>query len=74
MTIATHAPFRPGIFAAGASADQGFFASLRAALERYLDYRRTLAQLRTLSIRQRDDVGIAGLDLKSVARAAAEAR
>lgn len=46
------------------------FARLRASISRRLRHRRTIVQLSELSIRQREDVGIAGLDLNAVARRA----
>jgi len=67
--MTTIASSRPGFFAVGERTD-GIIATLRRTLAEYLDYRRTLAQLRALSIRQRDDLGIAGLDMQDVARAA----
>ncbi len=69
MTTALLAPFRPGAFAGPERAD-GPIARLRAALAGRMAFRRTLAELQGLSIRQREDLGFAGLDLAAVARGA----
>lgn len=70
MTTAMLAPFRPGAFKAESAFD-GFLSRAAAKLATYAEYRRTLAELRALTGRQREDAGFAGHDLKTVARAAA---
>jgi uncharacterized protein YjiS (DUF1127 family) len=45
-------------------------AALGRAWRQYRSYRQTQAELRALSIRQREDVGLAGADLEAVAREA----
>lgn len=70
MTMADFAQHRPG-----AAADRSFgFTNLTAAWVRawndYRAYRSALRELRGLSLREREDVGIVGLDLAQVARAA----
>jgi uncharacterized protein YjiS (DUF1127 family) len=69
MTTALLAPFRPGAFAGEPRHDHPL-GRLRAAVLRRLRHRRTVGQLRGLSIRQREDIGIAGLDINAVARRA----
>jgi uncharacterized protein YjiS (DUF1127 family) len=70
MTTAMLAPFRPGAFNPESAFD-GILARAAAKLATYAEYRRTLAELRALTDRQREDLGLAGLDVKAVAHSAA---
>lgn len=70
MTQALYLPSRPGVFGQAERTVATKAAGLRKALARYLDYRRTLSELRALSPRQRDDIGLADLDMTDVARSA----
>ncbi len=45
-------------------------AALRRAWTDQRTYRRSLAELRAMSIRQREDLGFAGLDLEAITHAA----
>ena len=71
MTTAMLAPFRADAFQDCERTTDGFMAKAAARFAAYLDYRRTLDELRALTARQRADMGFAGSDVKSVARAAA---
>ncbi|MBA3324365.1 MAG: DUF1127 domain-containing protein [Rhodobacteraceae bacterium] len=70
MTTITYRPTRPGVFADAEQVANGWLTQLHGALAARRVYRRTLAELRALSMRQREDIGIAGLDEKPLARAA----
>lgn len=71
MTTATFAPSRPGVLAGGDELNlPNPIAQLRRAWATYRDYRKTLAELRAMTVRQHEDLGIAGLDLKAVAQRA----
>lgn len=71
MTTATRAPFRPEVFADfDARSIRGLLAPLHRAWTDRRTYLRSLAELRALSIRQREDLGIAGLDLADIAHRA----
>lgn len=70
MTTAMLAPFRPGAFN-DESAFDGILSRAAARLAAYAKYRRTLAELRALTERQREDLGFAGKDIEAVAHAAA---
>jgi uncharacterized protein YjiS (DUF1127 family) len=68
MTTAAFAPSRFGVLGAGERTELGILAPIWKALEDWRTYRRTLQALRALDMRQREDLGIAGLDMKAVAR------
>ena len=70
MTQALYLPSRPGVFGDAERTVAAKAAGLRQALARYIEYRRTLSELRALSLRQREDIGFAGLDMTDVARSA----
>lgn len=70
MAQATLSPSRPGVFSDAEQTININVAGLRRRLGEYRTYRRTLAELRALSIRQREDLGFAGLDMADIARAA----
>ncbi len=70
MTHAAYASSRPGVFADAERTVLSHAAALRNALAEYRLHRRTVAELRALSIRQREDLGFAGEDLAEIARAA----
>ena len=72
MTTTMFRHARPGLFASAEQVAAGLPTRLRGALAARRVYRRTLAELDALSIRQRDDIGIAGLDLKALARVASQ--
>ncbi len=71
MTTQRLATSRPGVFA---EIDARFIPNLLGALRRAWSrnrvYSRTHAELRALSIRQREDLGFAGRDLAAIAREA----
>lgn len=72
MTIAHTAPSRRGVAAeAGQPLLRDLIAPLREAWSKRRAYRTALHDLRALDVRQRDDLGVAGLDLAAVARKAA---
>ena len=69
MTTALHAPFRAGV--PQESADNGLFSRVATRMAKSAQYRRTLAELQALADWQHRDIGIDGIDLRTVARAAA---
>ena len=56
---------------AGDDGVQQRLARVARAWRTYRVYRATAAELRALSVRERDDIGLAGADLDAVARKAA---
>ncbi len=70
MAQALNVASRPGIFADAERILNTEAGKLREALARRRVYRRTLAELRALPMRQLEDIGYAGADLAAVARAA----
>lgn len=52
----------------------GLLAGIRQDLAAWRDYRRTLAALHAMDVRQRDDIGVAGADLGAIARKAVPGR
>lgn len=68
MTTATYAPSDAGLAARRAErTGSTILAALAQAFSDYFGYRRALAELRTLDVRQLDDLGLAGRDLRVVA-------
>jgi uncharacterized protein YjiS (DUF1127 family) len=64
---------RPAVF----DAERGLKAVLSPLVRKIADwriYRDAVRELRALSIRQREDIGLAGLDMTAVARKATLAR
>ncbi len=70
MTTAAFATSRPGVFERRGEPAADALASLKRAWRDHRAYRAALAQLRALSIEQREDLGIAGYEPEAVARAA----
>ena len=70
MTTATFAPSRPDVQGRGGERISQTLAALKRAWRNHRAYRGALAQLRALDIRQREDLGIAGFEPETVARAA----
>jgi uncharacterized protein YjiS (DUF1127 family) len=68
MTPTVNVAYRPGIYVDVEQTLNSYAGRLRKALADHRRYRRTLAQLRALSMRQIEDIGYAGADLASVAR------
>lgn len=68
MTQALNVAYRPGIFADVERTLNTQAGRLRKALADHRLHRRTLAELRALSMRQLEDIGYAGADLDAVAR------
>jgi len=68
-TEMTHAITYPAGAAHVSHAD-GLFARIGRALAEWRMYRQTLSELRTLSRRELEDLGIAEVDLRHVAREA----
>lgn len=69
--MTTLATSRPGVFAeSDARFIPNLLAPLRRALSDMLLYRRTLAELRALTTRQREDIGLARRDLAAIAHRA----
>lgn len=52
----------------------GLTDSLRQVWRNYVTYQRTLAELNALDVREREDIGLAGLDLEAVAKDAVYGR
>ncbi len=75
MTTANSVPLHSGVVA---GVDERALTApaetFRSNLARYRSYRRGLAELQRLDVRQLDDLGFAGLDLAAVARSAAQTR
>lgn len=69
MTTITY-PSRPGLLAETEQVARSLPTRLRGAFAAWRAYRRTLAEFDALSIRQREDIGIAGLDTRELAREA----
>lgn len=69
MTQALNIAAHPGIFADAEQTLNSGTAKIRKALADYRLYRRTLSELRALGMRQIEDIGFAGADLETVARA-----
>ncbi|MBP7242977.1 DUF1127 domain-containing protein [Amaricoccus sp.] len=69
MTTALLAPFRAGVHQE--SAYDGLFSRVAARIVKFTQYRRTLAELQALADWQLRDLGIAGMDLRTLARKAA---
>ena len=70
MTTATAARADAGIFTAGPERPLGISTRLQHAWHRRRAYRRTLAELRGLTDRQLDDLGVSRPDLERFARQA----
>lgn len=70
MTTATFAPNRPGVFTRRGERIASPLDSLQRAWRDYRAYRSALAELRALSIRQREDLGTVGYKPEAIARAA----
>jgi uncharacterized protein YjiS (DUF1127 family) len=68
MTTATLSLHRPDAF--GMERIAGFAAQLRQAWRERLARAEALRALQAMSLRQREDVGVVGLDLDDVVRAA----
>lgn len=74
MSTAHSSLARPAVFADAERGITAFLSGIARMIEDRRTFRSTLRDLRALSIRQRDDLGIAGLDMKAVAREAMQSR
>ena len=70
MTTTTFTPSRPGLLVEADRLASRWLTQVRSALAARRAFRRTLAELDALNMRQREDIGIAGLDTTEIARAA----
>jgi uncharacterized protein YjiS (DUF1127 family) len=70
MTMATFATPDARLFAGVEQTAAGSIAHLARRFADWRDYRRAVAELRALDMRQREDLGLDGRDMRDVARAA----
>jgi uncharacterized protein YjiS (DUF1127 family) len=69
--IALANAYQPGRAGAERRGDEGLLETLKVSVRNYMAYLEARAALEAMSVRELDDIGLAGADLKAVARRAA---